>query len=146
MTYPLLTDLAADGVRVAVTWRVLGFRKQGYYRRKANPVTERDWIGAHLVNASLDIHADDPAFGYRFIADELPEKGITAGMNRAQGLCRDHGIGSMVSKKRGLNRKPGPPVHDDLVERDFTAAVPNELWLTDVTEHPPKKGSSTPAR
>jgi putative transposase len=72
MTYPLVTDLAADGVPVAVTCRVLGFSKQGYYRWKANPVTERDWTDAHLVNAALDIHADDPAFGYRFIADELP--------------------------------------------------------------------------
>ncbi|PNI09506.1 IS3 family transposase [Arthrobacter sp. AFG7.2] len=135
MTYPLVTDLAADGIPVAVTCRVLGFSKQGYYRWKANPVTERDWIDAHLVNAALDIHADDPAFGYRFIADELPEKGITAGENRVQRLCRDHGIWSVFSKKRGLNRKPGPPVHDDLVERDFTATAPNALWLTDITEH-----------
>jgi putative transposase len=140
MTYPLVTDLAADGVPVAVTCRVLGFSKQGYYRWKANAVTERDWIDAHLVNAALDIHADDPAFGYRFIADELPEKGITAGENRVQRLCRDHGIWSVFSKKRGLNRKPGQPVHDDLVERDFTAAAPNELWLTDITEHPTEEG------
>jgi transposase InsO family protein len=55
-------------------------------------------------------------------------------------LCRDHGIWSVFSKKRGLNRKPGPPVHDDLVERDFTAAAPNELWLTDITEHPTAEG------
>ncbi len=46
-------------------------------------MTERDWVDAHLVNAALDIHADDPAFGYRFIADELPGKGITAGENRS---------------------------------------------------------------
>lgn len=59
-----------------------------------------------------------------------------AGENRVQRLCRDHGIWSVFSKKRGLNRKPGPPVHDDLVERDFTAAAPNEPWLTDITEHP----------
>ncbi|WP_204814805.1 IS3 family transposase [Paenarthrobacter ilicis] len=140
MIYPLVTDLAADGVPVAVTCRVLGFSKQGYYRWKANPVTERDWIDAHLVNAARDIHAEDPAFGYRFIADELPEKGIEAGENRVQRLCRDHGIWSVFSKKRGLNRKPGPPVHDDLVERDFTAAAPNELWLTDITEHPTAEG------
>ena len=126
MTYPLVTDLAADGVPVAVTCRVLGFSKQGYYRWRASPVTERDWVDAHLVNAALDIHAEDPAFGYRFIADELPEKGIVAGENRVQRLCRDHGIWSVFSKKRGLNRRPGPPVHDDLVERDFTAAAPNE--------------------
>ena len=37
---------------------------------------------------------------------------------------------------RGRNgKKPDPPVHDDLVERDFTADNPNELWLSDITEH-----------
>lgn len=92
MIYPLVTDLAADGVPVAVTCRVLGFSKQGYYRWRASPVTERDWVDAHLVNAARDIHADDPAFGYRFIADELPGMGIVAGENRVQRLCRDHGI------------------------------------------------------
>ena len=146
MMYPLVTDLAADGVHVAVTCRVLGFSKQGYYRWRASPVTERDWADAHLVNAALDIHDDDPAFGYRFISDELPEKGITAGENRVQRLCRDHGIWFVFSKKRGLNRKPGPPVHDDLVERDFTAAAPNDLWLTDITEHPTRRREALPLR
>jgi hypothetical protein len=36
-------------------------------------VCRRDWDDAHLINAALDIHADDPAPGYRFIADELRE-------------------------------------------------------------------------
>ncbi len=31
-------------------------------------------------------------------------------------------------------------MHDDLVERDFTAAGPNRLWLTDLTEHPTAEG------
>ena len=140
MMSPLVTDLAADGVPVAVTCRVLGFSKQGYYRWRASPVTDRDWADAHLVNAARDIHDDDPAFGYRFIAEELPEKGITAGENRVQRLCRNHGIWSVFSKKRGLNRRPGPPVHDDLVERDFPAEAPNELWLTGITEHPTGEG------
>jgi transposase InsO family protein len=48
---------------------------------------------------------------------------------------QNDGIWSVFSKKRGMNRRPGPPVHNDLVERDFTAAAPNELWLTDITEH-----------
>lgn len=30
---------------------------------------------------------------------------------------------------------PGPPAHDDLVVRQFTADRPNQLWLTDITEH-----------
>jgi transposase InsO family protein len=31
-------------------------------------------------------------------------------------------------------------VHDDLVDRDFTAAAPNVTWLTDITEHPTSEG------
>lgn len=36
--------------------------------------------------------------------------------------------------------KAGPPVHDDLVKRVFTADAPNRLWLTDITEHPTGEG------
>ena len=50
------------------------------------------------------------------------------------------GSGRCYAKKRGLSRKPGPPVHDDLVERDFTADEPDQLWLTDITEHPTAEG------
>ena len=38
-------------------------------------------------------------------------------------------------EKTWLNRKAGPPVHDDLVLRDFTADTLNQLWLVDITEH-----------
>ena len=71
MIYPLVRDLAEDGIPVAVTCRVLGFSKQAYYKWRARPVTDRDWSDAHLINAAVDIHHDDPEFGYRFIADEL---------------------------------------------------------------------------
>ncbi len=43
---------------------------------------------------------------------------------------------SLHAKKRGLNRKAGPPVHDDRVRRAFTAPDLDRLWLTDITEHP----------
>jgi transposase InsO family protein len=28
------------------------------------------------------------------------------------------------------------PTEEDLVKRNFVATCPNELWLTDITEHP----------
>lgn len=146
MVYPLVTELAAEGSPVAVTCRVLVFSKQGYYRWRSVSVTDRDWEDAHLVNAALDIHEDDQAFGYRFIADELPVRGIMAGENRIHRLCQEHGIWSVFSKNRGLNRKSRPPVHEDLVERDFTSAALNELCLTDITEPPLPRGSTTSAR
>jgi putative transposase len=140
MSYPLVLDLAADGVPVAVTCRVLGFSKQAFCKWRADPVPRRDWDDAHLINAALDIYADDPAFGYRFIADELPARGIQAGENRVARLCSWQRIWSVFSKKRGLNRKAGPPVHDDLVARQFTADGPDRTWLTDITEHPTSEG------
>ncbi|SFB42365.1 IS3 family transposase, partial [Cellulomonas marina] len=45
------------------------------------------------------------------------------------------GVYSTHSRKRGKAKRPGPPVHDDLVERRFSAERPNSLWLTDITEH-----------
>ena len=140
MTYPLVLDLAADGVPVAVTCRVLGFSKQAFYAWRKNPVSQRDWDDAHLINAALDVHRDDPAFGYRFIADQLPARGIEAGENRVARLCSQQRIWSVFSKKRGLSRTAGPPVHDDLVARQFTAAARDRTWLTDITEHPTTEG------
>jgi transposase InsO family protein len=135
MTYPLVLDLAAEKIPVAVTCRVLGFSTQGFNKWRRNPVSWRDWENAHLTNAALDAHRDDPAFGYRFIADELRDAGHCISERRVWRICSEQAIWSVFAKKRGLNRKAGPPVHDDLVDRNFTAAGPNELWLTDITEH-----------
>src|SRR5690606_26681245 len=135
MIYPLVGDLAVDGIPVTVTCRVLGFSPQAYYKWRTNPVSQRDWDDAHLINAALDIHHDDPAFGYRFIADELPAHGITAGANRVARLCSQQRIFSVFAKRKGLARRAGPPVHDDLLRRKFTAAAPDRVWLTDITEH-----------
>ncbi len=87
---PLVLDLAGDGVPVTVTCRVLGFSTQAFYTWKKQPVTQRDWDDAHLINIAREIHDDDPAFGYRFIADELPDRGITASENRVARLCSFH--------------------------------------------------------
>ena len=140
MMYPLVCDLAADSIPVVVTCRVLGFSKQAFYRWKANPVSQRDWDDAHLINVAIDIHHDDPEFGYRFITDELAGKGVVASRNRVNRLCTQQRLFSVHSRKRGTGRRPGPPVHDDLVLRQFTAARPNLLWLTDITEHPTAEG------
>ena len=138
--YPLVQELAVDGIPVTLSCRVLGFSKQAFYKWQANPISDRDWSDACLINIALDIHHDDPAFGYRFIADQLAERGVTASENRVQRLCQQERIWSVFAKKRGLSRRAGPPVHDDLVDRDFTAAAPNVTWLTDITEHPTSEG------
>ena len=141
MTYPLVRDLANDGIDVVVTCRVLGFSRQGYYRWLAAPVTARDYDDAHLLNAIIDIHADDPEFGYRFITDELHAAGWRCSENRVQRLCAQHGIASStLRRRRGTAKTPGPAVSDDHVRRNFSADALDRIWLTDISEHPTDEG------
>jgi putative transposase len=142
MSYPLVRDLAAEGIPVRLTCGVLGFSTQAFYKWAANPVSERDWDDAHLTNELIDAHLDDPEFGYRFLADEVQRTGRHVNERRVWRLCRDHRIWSTTVRKgrRGKGSRPGPAVHDDLVRRDFTSSRPDAIWLTDITEHPTVEG------
>lgn len=141
MSYPLVKELAADGIPVAVTCRVLKLARQPYYRWLATPVTALELRQAHLANALFDAHRDDPEFGHRLLADEAGHVGQQACDRTVWAICSANGWWSVFGKKRGKNgKRPGPPAHDDLVERNFTAAKANELWLTDITEHATGEG------
>ena len=140
MMYPLVRELANDKIPVVVTCEVLGFSPQAFYKWQANPVSDRDWETAHLINAAIDAHHDDPAFGYRFIADELAQLGYRACERTVWRVCSEQRLWSVFAKKRGLNRKAGPPVHDDLIDRDFNADQLDTKWLTDITEHRTDEG------
>ncbi|HAM26612.1 MAG TPA: hypothetical protein DCP11_07870, partial [Microbacteriaceae bacterium] len=68
---------------------------------------------------------------------EQRDEGISASERRVWRLCSQEGMFSAAHHRKGRrkHRRPGPAVRDDLVHRDFTADAPNELWLTDITEH-----------
>ncbi len=106
MMYPLVLDLADDKIPVAVTCRVLGFSKQAFYQWHAKPVSDRDYDDAHLTSAAVDIHHDDPEFGYRFIADELATQAHTASRTRVGKLCSQQKLWSVHARKRGRTRRP----------------------------------------
>ncbi|MCX5535870.1 IS3 family transposase [Streptomyces sp. NBC_00006] len=138
--YPLVKELAAGGVPVTVTCRVLKLARQPYYRWLERPVTAAEFEQAARANALFDAHREDPEFGYRFLADEARSVGSGMSDRTAWRICRDNRWWSVFGKKRGRTKKAGPPVHDDLVRRDFTTDGPNRLWLTDITEHPTREG------
>jgi len=125
-----VSELAADGIPVAVTCRVLKLA-----RWLANPITDAEYLEAQRATALFDAHRDDPEFGYRYLVEEARDAGQQMAERTAWRICTENRWWSAFGKKRGKNGKVGPPVHDDLVERDFTADAPNQLWLSDITEH-----------
>jgi putative transposase len=141
MMYPLVRELADDGIPVTVTCRVLKLARQPYYRWLACPVSDATWDEAHLANALFDAHRDDPEFGYRFLADEVHAAGFTVSERTVWKRCSENGWWSVFAKRRSRKRaKSGTPSHDDLVRREFSADAPNQLWLADITEHRTDEG------
>jgi putative transposase len=150
MMYPLVTELAAAGIPVTVTCRVLRLSRQPYYRWLANPITASEVVEAYRANALFDAHCDDPEFGHRLLADEARDNGEAMADRTAWRIASENGWWSVFGRKRGRNgKRPGPAVHDDLctvtgedgrVRHEFTATAPNQLWLTDITEHKTAEG------
>jgi putative transposase len=69
---------------------------------------------------------------------ELPEAGVRAGRKRLARLMRGLGLQGVSRRKgrrstlRGRDRQPAAA----LVQRDFTAQRPNQLWVADITYIP----------
>jgi len=143
-------ELAASGVPVTVTCRVLKLSRQPYYRWLKDPITNGEVVEAYRANALFDAHREDPEFGHRLLADEARDAGELMSDRTAWKIASSNGWWSVFGKKKGKNgRQPGPPVHDDLcavidehgrTRHVFTAGAPNELWLTDITEHKTAEG------
>jgi hypothetical protein len=91
MMYPLVRELADDGIPVTVSCRVLELARSAYYRWLDGPIAHSQLDEAYLANAVHDAHLDDPEFGYRFLADEVRDQGHADVSDRVVWrICRDN--------------------------------------------------------
>lgn len=122
---PLAQELAArtgrKHVPVAVTCRVLGFSTQSYYKWLKTPVSAQEIEEQELIGKLHELHEEDPEGVHRVLADDLEDAGYRVSERRVWRLCRKAGIRSVISKRQRKYSPAGPPVHDDLVQRNFTA-------------------------
>jgi putative transposase len=90
-----------------------------------------------LVGVIREVHAANyEAYGYRRMWKTLLRAGERVSRCRVQRLMREQGV--QGAKRRGRPWRTTTPDPDadrrpDLVERDFTAAAPNELWVADLS-------------
>jgi len=69
------------------------------------------------------------------------EPGTAAGSGGSGDCAPSSGCGRHRSARVGAGGQvAGPAVHDDHVQRNFTAQRPDQLWVTDITEHPTAQG------
>ena len=117
--------------------RVLGVSASAYYQRANGHRSARAIEDERLLARIGELHAANYyAYGSRRMWKALARAGETVGRGRVERLMRAHGI--QGAKRRGKpwrTTTPDPVAQrrPDLVERDFTAAGPNRLWVGDLT-------------
>jgi putative transposase len=124
---------------IATMCRVLGVSPGGYYARRARPPSARARADAALSMRIAEIHrVSRQTYGVPRIYAELKAQGLRVGRKRVARLMNTAGLYG-VSRRRWITTtvrdraaKPAP----DLVERNFTAAAPNRLWVADITYIP----------
>ena len=103
MMYPLVRELAVDGIPVTVTCRVLKIARQPYYRWRAAPVTEAELEEAYLANALVTLHRENwGVYGVRKLWHAARRAGLDVGRDQVGRLMRIAGItGAVCGKSRG---------------------------------------------
>jgi transposase InsO family protein len=115
--------------------RVLGVSASAYYQRAGGERSAREIEDERLLGRISELHeANYHAYGYRRTWKALLRSGEQVPRCRVQRLMRAHGI--QGAKRRGkpwrtTTSDPHARRRPDLVQRDFTAERPNELWIAD---------------
>ena len=117
--------------------RVLGASASAYYQRARRERCARALEDERLLGRIGELHAANYyAYGYRRMWKALLRAGEQVPRCRVQRLMRAHGI--VGAKRRGRpwrTTRPDPEAHrrPDLVQRDFSASGPDELWVADLS-------------
>jgi transposase InsO family protein len=140
MIFPVVAELAAEGVPVRVACRVLGVSPSGFYEWRTRPPSPRQVADEELLETIRQIHSGSRGtYGSPRVHAELRlGLGIRCGRKRVERLMTRAGICG-VHRRRSRSR-PAPAVHDDLVARQFRADGPDRLWVTDITQHRSSEG------
>jgi transposase InsO family protein len=128
---------------VATLCRLAGVARSTFYAWRERPPSARQQANLVLLEQIREIHeASRGTYGRVRMLGQLARRGTAANHKRVARLMRVNGIrgiggpGSKTRRRAGSHTAPAP----DLLNRDFTAARPNERWVADITEFPTLEG------
>lgn len=133
--------MKANRARYAVArmCRLLEVSTSGYYAWQGRGPSKRAVADASLTERISEIHARSwGIYGAPMIHAELADQGIHVGRKRVARLMKAAGLQGVSRRKkvwttrRDSNARPAA----DLVDRNFSADAPNQLWVADITYIP----------
>ncbi len=138
MIYPVVRELAADGVPVATACRVLQVSASGYYDWLDREPSARERADAELTETITAVHA--ASYGTTAPAGSTPNfrlgRDIRVGRTRVERWMRCSRLRGVHRRRlRGCTRRDeAAEPAEDLVQR-FAAAEPDRLYVADITQH-----------
>jgi putative transposase len=133
--------MVAEEHSIQSSCRVLDVAESSFYADRSRVPSNRSIRHAWLTDLIVAAHtASRGTYGARRVhADLTIGMGVSVGHNAVAMLMRRAGLKGLPGHKR---RRPlhQTPTATDLVERQFSRDGPNELWVTDITEHPTREG------
>lgn len=130
-----------DTYPVARLCRVVGINRAGFYKWISHvPSVRQVADSALLVTIKAIYKASRNTYGAPRILGQLHLKGHRVSQKRVARLMAENGIIGVHTRKKWRRGRPDVGSSPDLVNRDFTADRPDELWVADITEFPTHQG------
>jgi putative transposase len=123
--------------------RVLKVSASGYYAWRSRPASRRATADADLTRRIRTAHAaSHGTYGAPRVHAELKAGGMAIGKKRVARLMRAASLAGASRRRRVVTTRRNPTHHpaSDLVQRNFAATGPNQLWVADITFIPTLAG------
>jgi len=133
---------AGHSIRKAT--RVCGVNRSTFgYRTRPKPPGNLEIRRLLVADVIGQIHQESRGtYGYRRVQAALRiERDVTVNHKLVAAVMAEMGLSGLPRKKSRKRNLITVRTSSDLVNRNFTATAANQLWVTDITEHPTKEGT-----
>ncbi len=121
---------------IAVLCRVLDVSPSGYYAWVRRPVSTRAHADVQLAARVRATHAASKGrYGSPRVHADLRANGLKVGRKRVARLMKTANLAGRTRRKfrSTTDSRHDFPIAPNVLERDFTATAPNQVWVTDIT-------------
>jgi transposase InsO family protein len=126
-----------------VMCRIFDVSASGFYAWCNRPPSKRARDDGRLEIEIAAAHKRTrETYGAARLRHDLASHGVKVGVHRIKRICKKLGLRCKQKRKFKATTDSGHtlPVAENLLEQRFKAAVPNQVWVSDITYIPTKEG------
>lgn len=123
--------------------RLLGVSRSGYYASKTRGESKRSKQDRRLMEDIKRIHvASKGVYGAPRVRAELAAEGLHVGRHKVAKLMRLARLRGCPKRRYRVTTKQDPRhrTAKNLLQQDFSAGEPNQIWVADITYIPTRQG------